>query len=126
MNAKPTNYLTDTLIGRNLLFNYLGLIASLIVYCQQQHDASMTGWYFTFAVIPIVILPQLNRYMLIKKVWPSNKPSTQRMYTLFYPALFFMVYLASMEKVVLYMTLSMTFVNVITYLIYTGNHHSDK
>ncbi len=104
----------EKVLGRNTLYNYIGLILSLIFYCNAYSDPSMTGWYLTFATFPILFLPLMN---LLFMSWFYNKSNNKIVLTitlLTIPISLLYSYLKIPEFIILLWALTFIIVNTLT------------
>ncbi len=104
----------EKVLGRNTLYNYTGLSLSLIIYCNVYSDPSMTGWYLTFAIFPLLFLPLLN---LLFMSWFYNKSNNNIVLTitlLTIPASLLYSYLKIPEFIILLWALTFIIVNMYT------------
>jgi len=102
------------LLGKNILYSFTGLVLSFILYCLKNNDPSMTGWYLTFAIFPIIILPSVN-YLFIS--WCLNIDRNRLaiiVMSLIVPVITLVIYFFVPEFVILMWTLCFLIVNLWT------------
>ena len=104
----------EKVLGRNTLYNYIGLILSLTIYCNVYSDPSVVGWYLTFAIFPMFFLPLMN---LLFMSWFYNKSTNNVVLAislLTIPVSLLYSYLKITEFIVLLWALTFIVVNLLT------------